>query len=309
MTSLRTTWLPSVGHGRGTLIVLPGLIESVEAMLPTLRHWTTRGFDVLGIDPRGHSGSERWSEDLFERHAGDVIVEDILLVVDQLQLPQCEPLILFGHSAGGAAAAAVAARLSERVSAVVLEDPFWRLPVTQFQNPQVASRAQLELRRMKALSPAQRIEEIRAIFPQWNEDELEAWARTKDDTDIALVANGHVIPSRGWTTLVADLVRSGIPVQVLTGTIKIGMTSNHRAILRALGAEVTVVRGASHFVRRDDRQLFHQLTDAFLDRHLPSSPPTGAMERMAASKNNHHSARSHVTPRDLLPLGGPSWPK
>ncbi|MCR6633462.1 alpha/beta hydrolase [Devosia sp.] len=194
MTILRTTWLPSVGGARGMLIALPGLIESVEAMLPTLRHWTTRGFDVLGIDPRGHSGSERWSEDLLEGHAGDVIVEDILQVVDLWQLPQGKPLVFFGHSAGGTAAAAVAARLSERVSAVILEDPFWRLPVNQFQNPQVASRAQLELWRMKALSPAQRIEEIRAIFPQWNEDELEAWARAKDDTDIALVANGHVIP-------------------------------------------------------------------------------------------------------------------
>ena len=308
MTLPHTIWLPSDGAARGTIVALPGLIESVQALLPTLHHWAGRGFHVLGIDPRGHAGSPRWTRELLERHPGDVIVEDILATLNETLTEQNTPLILFGHSAGGAAAAAVAARLTNRVRAVILEDPFWRLPVTQFQDPEAAERAATELSRLKALSPAARIEEIRAIFPQWPEDELAAWARAKDDMDRSLVANGHVIPSRGWPTLVADLIGAGIPVQCLTGTIRIGLTANHRAILRALGAEMTVVRGASHFVRRDARDLFHTLTDNFLDRHLPT-PLNGAAPEAAASQILDNPADLRVTPRNLPLLGGQSWPK
>jgi pimeloyl-ACP methyl ester carboxylesterase len=308
VTLLHTTWLPAEGPARGTVVALPGLIESVQALLPTLHHWAARGFNVLGIDPRGHGKSPRWTSELLDRHPGDVIVEDILATLDETLIERNAPLILFGHSAGGAAAAAVAANLTDRVRAVILEDPFWRLPVTQFQDPAAAERAATELSRLKALSPAARIAEIRAIFPQWPEDELVAWARAKDDMDLSLVANGHVIPSRGWPTLVADLIGAGTPVQCLTGTIRIGLTANHRAILRALGAEVTVVRGATHFVRRDARELFHTLTDTFLDRHLPTTL-NGAAPEAAASQTLDNPADLRVTPRNLLPLGGPSWPK
>lgn len=309
MSGLSTLWLRSAGEARGTIVALPGLMESVEALLPTLGHWASRGINVLGVDPRGHGASPRWSSDLLDRHPGDVIVEDILATLDEAPIERTAPLIIFGHSAGGAAAAAVAARLIGRVRAVILEDPFWRLPVTQFQDPAVAERAGAELSRLKSLPPAARIAEIGAIFPQWPEDELAAWARAKDDTDLSLVANGHVIPSRGWPTIVAELVQARIPVQILTGTLRIGMTANHRTILRALGAEVTVVRGATHFVRRDARDLFHTLTDDFLDRHLPLAPITGAAREAAASTASDNPVQLRVTPRDLLPLGGPSWPK
>ena len=308
MTGLHTLSLPAASERRGTIIALPGLIESAEALLPTLRHWASRGFDVLGIDPRGHGKSPRWSQDLLDRHAGDVIVEDILATLEQAPIDPTAPLILFGHSAGGAAAAAVAARLPGRVGAVMLEDPFWRLPVTQFQDEAVAQRAAVDLARVKAMSPSHRIAEIRAVFPQWPLDELDAWSRAKEDMDISLVANGHVIPTRGWPTIVAELVEGGVPIQVITGTIRIGMTANHRAMLRALGAEVVVVRGATHFIRRDARDLFHTLSDSFLDRHVPAST-NGAVPETAASDKIDNPPELRVTPRNLLPLGGPSWPK
>ena len=308
MTGLHTIWLPSTGEARGSIVAVPGLIESTEALLPSLQHWAGRGFNVLGVDPRGHGGSPCWTGELLARHPGDVIVQDILAALDDALTEPALPLVFFGHSAGGAAAAAVAARLIGRVRAVTLEDPFWRLPVTQFQDPPVAERAGAELSRLKAMSPSARIAEIRTVFPQWPQDELAAWARAKDDTDLALVANGHVIPTRGWPTIIAELIGAGIPVQCLTGTLRIGLTANHRAMLRALGAEVTIVRGATHFVRRDARDLFHTLTDGFLDRHLPAKL-NGAAPEAAASCILENPAELRVTPRDLLPLGGPSWPK
>lgn len=280
MSGLATTRLAAQGAPRATIIALPGLIESVAAMLPTLRHWAGSGFDVLGIDPRGHGASPRWPEALLRRHPGDVIVEDVLETLAAMPPNPAIPLVLFGHSAGGAAAAAVAARLSGRVGAVVLEDPFWRLPVTQFQDAAVAARAAADLRRLQGLSLPERIAEIRDSFPNWPEDELPAWAQAKDDTDLALVANGHVIPSRGWSTLMEDLRRDGVPVLVLTGTLRTGITPNHRAILRSLGAEIAILPGATHFIRRDFRDRFHKIVEAFLARAfypgaMSSSPGAG----------------------------------
>ena len=250
----------------GTIVAIPGLIESARALNPTARHWAGRGLRVLAIDPRGHGGSPRWSSEQLARHPGDVIVEDILTTMRQALADPGEPLVLFGHSAGGAAAAAVAVAWSGKVAAVVLEDPFWRLPVTQFQDGNVAVSAAANLRRMKAQSEAERIAEIKLAFPGWPEDELAEWSKSKDDMDVSLVENGHVIPTRPWPTLLRDLSKAKVPVLVITGTVRIGVTANHRAIIRSEGAEVIIVPRASHFIRRDARPEFHRLVDQFLDQ-------------------------------------------
>lgn len=130
MSVLHALRLPAEGTPRATIVALPGLMELVAALLPTLQYWASRGFDVMGIDLRGHAKSPRWSEALLQRHPGDVLVEDVLETLTASPPNGDVPVILFGHSAGGATAAAVAARMADRVSAVVLEDPFWRLPVT-----------------------------------------------------------------------------------------------------------------------------------------------------------------------------------
>jgi len=268
VTLLHVADIPAEGGYRGTLVALPGIMESANTLLHTARHWASRGFRVLAIDPRGHGASPRWTEDLLRRHPGDVIVEDILATLQQVLTGADKRLVLFGHSAGGAAAAAVAAEHPEGVAAVVLEDPFWRLPVTQFQDRKVAVAASAALRRLKSMSAAERIAEIAALCPQWPPDELPAWSQAKDDMDLALVEDGDIIPTRGWPNLLRDLAEADIPVLVVTGTVRIGITADHRAIIRSLGGEVAVVRGASHFIRRDARDVFHDLVDDFLDRRI-----------------------------------------
>lgn len=269
MSLLHTVEVPAEGHcRRGTIVALPGLAESAETLLVTARHWASRGFRVVAIDPRGHGASPRWTEDLLKRHPGDVIVEDILAELQELLVAADDPLVLFGHSAGGSAAAAVAAAHSSRVAAVVLEDPFWRLPVTPYQDPEVAAAAAANLRRLQSLSDKDRQAEIAATFPRWPRDELAAWSRAKQDMDVALVAQGDVIPTRAWPNLLGDLRDAGVPVKIITGGIRIGITANHRAIIRSLGADVTIVPGATHFIRRDERQLFHDLVDHFLDEEV-----------------------------------------
>jgi len=268
VTPLHVIETPAAGPYRGTIVALPGLAESADCLTHTARHWAGRGFRVFAIDPRGHGGSPRWTAPLLSRHPGDVIVEDILVTLEQLPIISGDRLVLFGHSAGGAAAAAVAAALPVRVGAVVLEDPFWRLPVTPFQDRDVAVAAATNLRRLKAMSDMERCADIAAIFPNWPGDELAAWSQSKEEMDIALVENGDVIPTRGWPVLLQDLANAHVPVQVITSTIRIGITANHRAIIRSLGADVTVVPGATHFIRRDRRASFHDLVDRFLDDRI-----------------------------------------
>jgi len=266
VTPLHVIEVPQAGGLRGTIVALPGLMESADCLTHTANHWAGRGFRVLAIDPRGHGASPRWTPALLSRHPGDVIVEDILATLELLT--DADGLVLFGHSGGGAAAAAVASALRGRVAAVVLEDPFWRLPVTPFQDRDVAIEAAANLRRLKSMSDAGRRAEIAAIFPNWPEDELSAWSQSKDEMDIALVENGDIIPTRPWPSLLQDLADARVPVQVITGTVRIGITANHRAIIRSLGADVNVVPGATHFIRRDARPLFHDLVDQFLERIL-----------------------------------------
>ena len=283
MTTLELLTLTASDRARATLVAIPGIMESAAAMRPTLQHWADRGFDVLAINPRGHGKSARWTEALLARHPGDVIVEDILAAIADIGLRQDVPLVVFGHSAGGGAGAAVAVQLADRVSALVLEDPFWRLPVTPLQDTDVARAAGSALWRIKAMPPDQRIADILRRHPDWPDDELQAWSTAKDDMDISLVENGHVIPSLGWPTLVADLAAAGVPIKIITGTIRTGMTANHRAILRSLGVDVTIVRGATHFIRRDDRDRFHALVDEFLDQHVPQHEPRALEPQIIAS--------------------------
>lgn len=264
MTILSTTTTGELAAHRGTIVAVPGLAESAESLSVTAAHWASRGFRVHAIDPRGHGRSPRWTAELLERHPGDVIVEELLVTVDDLVHDDL-PLILFGHSAGGSAAAAVAAARPDRVAAVVLEDPFWRLPVTPHQDRDVAVRAAQWLRAQQKLSDEQRRREIAGIHPSWPEDELAGWSSSKQQMDPALVENGDVIPTRGWPTLLEDLEIATIPVLILTGTVQIGNTSSHRAIERERGATVEVFDGASHFIRRDQRERFHTRVDAFID--------------------------------------------
>jgi pimeloyl-ACP methyl ester carboxylesterase len=219
------------------------------------------------VDPRGHGLSPRWTAELLQRHPGDVIVEEILETITPRLVG--DPLVVYGHSAGGSAGAAVAATHPTGLVGVMLEDPFWRLPITPHQNREVAVAAAATLERQRSISDTERWREITTQFPHWPADELAEWSLAKERMDVALVLNGDVIPTRAWTTLLTDLEEDSVPVHIVTGTVAIGITANHRAIARSRGADITVIDGASHFVRRDARDQFHAIVDKFLDAAVP----------------------------------------
>ncbi|GAA4421202.1 hypothetical protein GCM10023169_13820 [Georgenia halophila] len=266
MNCLRLTRTVASAPRRGTVLALHGMMESGETLRPASEVWAADGWDVIAPDLRGHGGSPRWDPH-DDRHPGDRLTDDVLDVLDEiLDQPEATgPVVLFGHSAGGGIAAAVAAKRSERVHGVLLEDPFWRLPVTRHQDRRVARRAYAELLMRQALAFPELVEKGRRAHARWDPAELPAWARAQHDADSALVLDGDVIPSPPWPDILSALDVAGVPVLVITGTgAHVGMTHEHRRLLTHHGADLALVDGASHFVRRDDPTAFFELTGTFL---------------------------------------------
>lgn len=279
---LHVTRTAARGARRGTVVAVHGIMESGPTLQAAADAWAAAGWEVLAPDLRGHGRSPRW-DPADPRHPGDRLTEDLVAVIDGLLAGSdvgtpgsgagtAEPLVLFGHSAGGGVAAAAAALRPDRVVGVLLEDPFWRLPVTPYQDRAVAERAHREL----LVRQAQPLAELEVwggvVHPGWDPSELPAWARAQHDADPTLVLHGDVIPTPPWPDLVRRLTTGGADVLVVTGAVapEVGMTTRHRRMLAGCGARLAVVDGASHFVRRDAPQRFAAITAGFLARAASS---------------------------------------
>lgn len=268
-SGLHVTRTAAEGARRGTVVAVHGMMESGPTLQAAADAWAAAGWEVLAPDLRGHGSSPRW--DPADRlHAGDRLTEDLGAVLDELlgrpALGGAEPLVLFGHSAGGGVAAAAAALRPERVVGVLLEDPFWRLPVTPHQDRAVAEQAYRDLLARQARPLSELTVRGGVAHPRWDPSELPAWARAQHDADPGLVRNGDVIPMPPWPDLVRRLTTGGVDVLVVTGSVspEVGMTARHRRMLAGCGARLAVVDGASHFVRRDAPDRFASITAEFL---------------------------------------------
>ncbi|MBL0886937.1 alpha/beta fold hydrolase [Myceligenerans indicum] len=268
MSPLHVTRTPAPPPARGTVLALHGMMESGPTLRSAADTWAAAGWSVVAPDLRGHGRSPRW-DPADRRHPGDRLAQDVVDLLDDLTGERAGhgPLVLFGHSAGGGVAAAAAVRRAGLVDGVVLEDPFWRLPVTRHQDPAVARQAHRGLVDRQAMTASELISWGRSRHPGWDPAELPEWAAAQHDADPALVRNGDVIPTPPWPQLLADLAGADVPVQVVTGSGPLaGMTVEHRRLLVARGAHLVVVPDANHFVRRDAPEAFARATTAFLER-------------------------------------------
>ncbi|MGN7862407.1 alpha/beta hydrolase [Microbacterium sp. 22303] len=245
----------AASSSRGSIFAVHGLAESADTLRPLAAAWASAGFDVVRVDLRGHGGSARWADSAASQHPGDVIADDLTVALESCVVDLQLPRFAYGHSAGGAVIATVADHPA-LFSGVLLEDPFWRLPPTRYQERRAAAAAVDDLVLLQHANLEARRTIGRGRFPRWTDDEIDAWARAKAETDPWIVENGDIIPTRPWPELLATVTRAGVPVRILTGTDRIGMTAAHRELAVECGATYAVAPDAGHFVRRDAPEWF-----------------------------------------------------
>ncbi len=99
---LRLRYWPTTGAGRGCIVLVHGLGEHVDRYAAVADALATRGWAVLGFDLRGHGGSAGRRGKI--NHPDDFL-RDLAAVIDHARTEQRGPLLLLGHSLGGAIAA------------------------------------------------------------------------------------------------------------------------------------------------------------------------------------------------------------
>lgn len=103
-TRLRAAQWPAPPGARGTAVLLPGRIETIEKYFETIAELRQRGFAVATLDWRGQGGSARLLPNPLKGHVHDFA--DYLADLDALMRDIVEPLAprpfgLFAHSLGG----------------------------------------------------------------------------------------------------------------------------------------------------------------------------------------------------------------
>jgi len=139
-TQLHERVWPAEGKAQATVVIVHGYGEHIGRYDETARKLAEAGFNVRGLDLRGHgqSGGVRG----FCRHF-DEYLEDVDAAVARAR-PEGLPVYLLGHSFGGLIAPHYAMRHGDGLSGLLLTSPFWKLalavPAAKVWAGKVASR-------------------------------------------------------------------------------------------------------------------------------------------------------------------------
>jgi alpha-beta hydrolase superfamily lysophospholipase len=106
------------GKAHGIVLLIHGLGEHIGRYDHVAERLNAAGWNVAGYDQRGHGASGGARGAIAQR---DSLLQDLAVVIDALHGDQPAPMVLFGHSMGGAVAARfVAEGLSPQPA------PWWR---------------------------------------------------------------------------------------------------------------------------------------------------------------------------------------
>jgi pimeloyl-ACP methyl ester carboxylesterase len=250
------------------LLLLHGLTDSGAGWADAVRHWRDR-FTVLAVDHRGHGESPRFTPEQLAAHPGDVMVDDVLHLLEQLPAP---PVVL-GHSLGGAVALTAAVRRPTLVRALVLEDPAALGPHEPQRDPDGNASWVAALQPSRDAADDDALLALRrSVHPAWPESELLETGRAEQQTDLAYLTHGDLKPSPRWPELFAGVT---VPTLVLSGdaTTRLAELCIDDDVERGLVAagnphlRFQRVPGAGHCVRRDQPARFYALVDGWLAQH------------------------------------------
>lgn len=255
------------------LVLLHGHTDSGPSWADAIARWNS-DYHVVAVDQRGHGESPRFTEAEFEQGTSDVMTADTVALLAELADETGRPSLLAGHSMGARLSGIAAATAPDLVAAVVLEDPPWRLPVG---SPAPSERRgdttpAAPLPPAPAADPADpTVDELvtaqRASSPNWPESELRPWAESKKQYDSEM-GKRRQDQAKDWTETVRAL---SVPTLLITGTNHVLIGPDVRDEVRRIAPDVqiVVIEDAGHCVRRDQREAYHAVVDAFLAAHKP----------------------------------------
>ncbi|MDD3242316.1 MAG: alpha/beta hydrolase [Eubacteriales bacterium] len=115
---------------RATVLISHGFTESADKFRELAYYFLMAGAQVYAVDHRGHGNSYRVSEDMSLTHVDrfEDYILDFRAFMEQVVLPEKPPVpvVLYGHSRGGAIAARLAQEYPELFDRVVRNAPMIR---------------------------------------------------------------------------------------------------------------------------------------------------------------------------------------
>jgi pimeloyl-ACP methyl ester carboxylesterase len=246
------------------LVLLHGVTDSGPCWASAMARWG-REYRVLAPDALGHGRSPRFTPAQLAHEPGEVMYAAAEAVVERVARVS-GPVVLVGHSMGGATAGAIVARRPDLVVAAVLEDPAWIEP-DDGEDPALLGPQLVAGCLAARADPAAALAAGRAANPGWSDADLAPWVQAKLDADTAFLATGAVFVRDPWPALAARITR---PVLVVTGTEGTIVARSMKRLEAVANPWITVevIEGAGHSVRRDRTGAFHALVDPWIRQHL-----------------------------------------
>lgn len=214
-------------------------------------------FDLILLDARNHGRSGSGDATL------EVMADDVLAVIESLGLVQPAAI---GHSMGAAVVAELAARQPHRLNRIVLEDPPWRETAESADDTARGQKALAEFARwidsLADLSSDEIIDYARSQNPGWHEDDLPAWAQSKQQVVLSAMQR---LDLGGWRETVAAI---SVPALLVHGEPELGgiVTAQLADSVRRQNDHfsVAMMEGAGHNVRRERFERYLAEVNGFL---------------------------------------------
>jgi pimeloyl-ACP methyl ester carboxylesterase len=218
--------------------------------------------DVLMFDARNHGLSSRAPA------GAEAMAKDLAALIKAVSPDR--PVHLLGHSMGASTVASVAARWPQLVKSALLEDPPWMVKDDSQTKEAAAEAAKkrgeefrkfLELIRSRSPEAAQKLG--KTLNPDWHEDDLLAWAESKQQVSDE-AAKGLSFPD--WRT---DGPNIAVPTLLIyTDGKRDGMLTKPVVDELLEGNQqlsAAEIPGAGHNIRRENFQDYMRAVEAFLD--------------------------------------------
>jgi pimeloyl-ACP methyl ester carboxylesterase len=270
---LNIRWSGRTDSGAPTIVLLHGITNSGAVWGNAIGRWSD-DYRIAAFDALGHGLSDRFTDEELagegaEAGAGaiEALVTTTIAALDWI-VSASSPVVLYGHSMGGAMASAVAARRPDLLRGLLLEDPAWKAETLDRQAARAAE--WLRVTRQFREDPERAIaEELADPDSTWPPEEIPPWVDARLLLDERFLAIGRPEMREPWQELAAAFK---MPALLVTGTDGVIVDPAIRRELATVNPQVrvAVIEGAGHSVRRDRSDAFHAIADPWIAERFSS---------------------------------------